>query len=597
MREFAMPLERFGSSDRNLTDHLVRGADLHPALAQCRELQDGAWRDIPRSRFLQDIRGVAKGLIAVGIEPGDRVAIMSHTSYDWTIMDFAILFAGGVTVPIYETSSADQMQWVVENSGAVAVVLESEELEDRLRTFSYDVVDLRHVWRFDAGAISDLTERGADVSDSELEERRAIATADTVATIIYTSGTTGRPKGCTITHGNIMAVVEGMDTGGVADAFTVGTSTLLFLPLAHVFGRAVQFMSTRTGTTLGHTSDIRELVDSLALFQPTFLLSVPRVFEKIFNSSSAQAAASGKSRVFDAAVATAIAHSQSQDDGGPGLLLQLRQLVFDRLVASKIRDSLGGNVTMALSAGAPIDSELWHFFNGIGIRIVEAYGMTENFGPATFNDPNALRVGTVGQPLPGTAIRIADDGEVLMKGPHVFAGYWENPEATAEVLDSDGWLHTGDIGELDDDGYLSITGRKKDLIVTAGGKNVAPAVLEDRMAGNRLVGNALVVGDNKPFIATLVTLDHSFLPTWLKLEGRPQETTVEDLIEDPKIVAEIQSAVDHANEAVSKAESIRKFEIIPMEFTIEGGQLTPSMKLKRAVVAEELTDEIEALYT
>ena len=595
MREYSVPPAATIEPTANMTDHLVDALATDPDRVQFRRRAAGGWRPVTLREFMDQALGAAKGLIASGVQPGDRVGLMSRTRYEWTVVDIAILLAGAVTVPIYETSSAEQVRWILGDSGAVAVVVETSEHASVVSAVRADLAALRWVWTVED--LEQLAAAGQAVTDETLEARRCLADTSTVSSIVYTSGTTGRPKGCTITHGNMLAVATGMVSGPFGDELRYGTSTLLFLPLAHVMGRDIQFGSTWQGAPLGHSAELDRLVDDLQVFRPDYLLSVPRVFEKVFNLASAKAAEEGRERIFDFAAATAIAYSQALDGGGPGLLLRLRHAVFDLLVYRRLRERLGGQVSWALSAGAPLGTRLAHFFRGAGITVYEVYGMTENFGPATLSHHGAMRVGTVGRPIPGSTIRIADDGEILIKGPHVMAGYWNNPAATAETIDPDGWLHTGDIGQLDDDGYLSITGRKKDLIVTSGGKNVAPAVLEDRARASRLVSQIMVVGDNRPFVAALVTLDREFLPTWLELRHRPTDTPAEKLADDPEVRAEIQQSIDQANTAVSRAESIRAFRILPDDFTVEGGQLTPSMKLKRDVVSKEHAADIEALYS
>ena len=595
MREYSVPPAATIEPTANMTDHLVDALATDPDRVQFRRRAAGGWRPVTLREFMDQALGAAKGLIASGVQPGDRVGLMSRTRYEWTVVDIAILLAGAVTVPIYETSSAEQVRWILGDSGAVAVVVETSEHASVVSAVRADLAALRWVWTVED--LEQLAAAGQAVTDETLEARRCLADTSTVSSIVYTSGTTGRPKGCTITHGNMLAVATGMVSGPFGDELRYGTSTLLFLPLAHVMGRDIQFGSTWQGAPLGHSAELDRLVDDLQVFRPDYLLSVPRVFEKVFNLASAKAAEEGRERIFDFAAATAIAYSQALDRGGPGLLLRLRHAVFDLLVYRRLRERLGGQVSWALSAGAPLGTRLAHFFRGAGITVYEVYGMTENFGPATLSHHGAMRVGTVGRPIPGSTIRIADDGEILIKGPHVMAGYWNNPAATAETIDPDGWLHTGDIGQLDDDGYLSITGRKKDLIVTSGGKNVAPAVLEDRARASRLVSQIMVVGDNRPFVAALVTLDREFLPTWLELRHRPTDTPAEKLADDPEVRAEIQQSIDQANTAVSRAESIRAFRILPDDFTVEGGQLTPSMKLKRDVVSKEHAADIEALYS
>jgi long-chain acyl-CoA synthetase len=577
----------------SLTDSVVAHAGSTPGRVALRRRTSTGWRDISSATFLAEVQELAKGLMAAGVEQGDRIAIMSSTRYEWTLADYAGWFAGATVVPIYETSSAEQVEWILSDAGCKGVFLEAQRHKEKFDQVA-DRVPTELVWVIDDGAVDDLVQQGGDVSDEDLEARRTAVTPEDIATIIYTSGTTGRPKGCVLTHSNIR-----FDADNVVQAshlFGPDTSTLLFLPLAHVFGRLIQVGCIDAGTVLGHSADVKNLLADLSEFHPTFLLSVPRVFEKVYNSSQMKATAEGKGRIFDMAAGTAIDYSKALDTGGPSLLLRVKHLVFDKLVYGKLRTALGGEVKYAVSGGAPLGARLGHFFRGIGVVILEGYGLTETSAGSTLNWPDAIKIGTVGRPIPGTAVRIADDGEILLKGPHIFAGYWNNQKATDEVMESDGWFHTGDIGELDADGFLKITGRKKELIVTAGGKNVAPAVLEDRIRANWLVSQCMVVGDNKPFIAALVTLDVEAVPAWLEQNDRPADTSLADLAQDPQILAEVQGAVDEANKAVSNAEAIKKFKILSVDWTEEGGQLTPSLKLKRNVVMGEFGDEVEGLY-
>jgi long-chain acyl-CoA synthetase len=596
MTEVTVPAEREIPPDRTLADLLLTAHRERPESVQLRRRVDGTWTDVTVAAFTAQVDALAKGLIAAGIEPGDRVAIMSRTRYEWSLLDFAILMAGAVTVPIYETSSAEQVSWILTDSGARGVAVESEDNRGMVASLAPRLPDLRHIWHIEGEDLSRLADGAGNVDNEQLSARHTGRTSTDLATIVYTSGTTGNPKGCALTHGNLLAAAEGALAGALAKDFRAGTSTLLFIPLAHIFGRDVQFGCLMQGVTLGHTNDIPNLVADLAAFQPDFLLSVPRVFEKVYNMAAARAAAEGKGRLFDLAVRTAVDYDKARRKGTVWPPLRLRHAVFDVLVYSKLRGRLGGNVTWAVSAGAPLGTRLGHFFGGVGISIYEGYGMTENGGPGTLNHPDAMKVGSVGRPIPGCTIRIAEDGEVLMKGPHVFSGYWNNPDATHAAIDPDGWLHTGDVGSLDEKGFLTITGRKKDLIVTAGGKNVAPAVLEDRMRAHRLVSQVVVVGDARPFVAALVTLDREFLPTWLELKGRDPGTPAEKLCEDPEVITEIQGAVDEANKAVSKAESVRRFTVLADDLTIEGGHLTPSLKVRRSAVLAEFDDSIEGLY-
>ena len=581
----------------SLVDDIVDNAQTAPHRIALSVNRGGAWVGVTSQQFLDQVKAVAKGIVASGVEPGQRVAIMSRTRYDWTVADYAIWYAGGTVVPIYETSSAEQVEWILGDSNAVGVFLESaknkavfDEVADRLP-------DCTRAWIFDDGALDTLAAAGAGISDEELEKRRATLNPESLATIIYTSGTTGRPKGCMLTHGNFMFEVNNI-VAGMPQLFSVqGASTLLFLPLAHVFGRIIQLGCIHSGTRLGHAPDVKNLLGDLQSFQPTFLLAVPRVFEKVFNSAQQKATAEGKGNIFNTAAQTAIDYSKSLDTGGPGLGLKLKHKVFDRLVYGKLRAAMGGKIAWAVSGGAPLGDRLGHFFRGIGVTILEGYGLTETSVATTVNRPDAIKIGTVGQPFPGASVKVASDGELMLAGAQIFKGYWNNPTATAEAIEPDGWFHSGDIGEIDDQGFVKITGRKKELIVTAGGKNVAPAVLEDRLRANWLVSQCMVVGDQQPFIAALVTIDPESFPGWLKQAGKPEGSTIESMITDPDLVAEIQKAVDEANKAVSNAEAVKKFTILPVDWTEEGGQLTPSMKLKRNVVMKEFASEVDALYS
>jgi long-chain acyl-CoA synthetase len=553
---------------------------------------DGRWVPVTAKEFATEVSSLAAGLVASGVQAGDRVGLMSKTRYEWTLCDYAIWTAGGVTVPIYETSSAEQVQWNLGDSGAVAVVLESTAHASMLATVRDELPAVTNAWVLDDGGLETLTAAGRDVPAADLDARRSALTTDSLATIIYTSGTTGRPKGCELTHGNLLGT--GRSAGKVLpELFNAQGSTLLFLPLAHVFARLIQVACVETGARMGHTADIKNLLPDFAAFQPTFILSVPRVFEKVYNSAKQKAHADGKGAIFDRAESIAIAYSEALDKGSPGLPLHLQHRLFDKLVYSKLRAALGGKVAWAVSGGAPLGARLGHFFRGIGITILEGYGLTETTAAGTVNTPARLKIGTVGRPSPGVTVRIADDGEILMSGEHIYRGYWHNESATAEAI-GDGWFHSGDIGEIDEDGFVRITGRKKELIVTAGGKNVAPAVLEDRLRAHPLVSQCMVVGDRKPYIACLVTLDAEAIAPWAAARGKP--TDVASLIEDPDLLAEIQTGVDEANKAVSKAEAIRRFSILPVDWTEEGGQMTPSLKLKRSVVMAEFAADVEALY-
>jgi long-chain acyl-CoA synthetase len=625
MREYSTPAAVDIPASATLTDAVFERAARSPAAVVIRARggtvlapagNDGTWREITAREFTGDVTALAKGLIAAGIEPGDRVALMSRTRYEWTAVDYAIWAAGATTVPIYETSSAEQVEWILSDSGARALVVETAaHLKTAAQTLAA-APQVQRVWQIEDAAgeppqqvpvapLGALITAGADVDDAEVGRRRTSRTAADLATIIYTSGTTGRPKGCELTHENLLADVRNVIHGWLPEIFeTPGASTLLFLPLAHSFARIIQVGCLEAGVVLGHTPDIHNLQGDLAAFQPTFILAVPRVFEKVYNTAEQQASADRvKSRIFHAAAQTAIDWSKASGTSaiapsGAPLPLRLRHALFDRLVYARLRAAVGGRVAYAVSGGGPLGERLGHFFRGAGITVLEGYGLTESSAAATVNRPERVKIGTVGQPLPGVSVRIADDGEIFLSGPNIFTGYWHNDAATAEAL-ADGWLQTGDIGELDEEGYLRITGRKKELIVTAGGKNVAPAVLEDRLRANPLVSNCMVVGDGRPYIAALITLDEEAVRHWLARHpqaARPADTPIAKLRDDPELIADIQVAVDEANLAVSRAESIRRFRILPVDFTEQSGHLTPSLKVRRNVVMKDFADEIDALY-
>jgi long-chain acyl-CoA synthetase len=596
MKEYASPVSISEPTTGNLTDMLWTNERDFPDSVVFSRRAGGAWADVTSRQFADEVRALAAGFVASGIQVGDRVGLMSRTRYEWALADYAIWTAGGITVPIYETSSAEQVEWILSDSGAVAVIVENDGHSETVASVRAKLTDLRNAWAIDSGDLDKLVEQGKGVERATLDAKHGALTPDTLATIIYTSGTTGRPKGCELTHGNFLFDIAST-TEGLGEFYNENGSTLLFLPLAHVFGRIIQLGSTANRVRVGHSSDVKNLLADLATFQPTFLLSVPRVFEKVYNASKQKAHADGKGKIFDLAEKVAISYSEALDKGGAGLALKAQHAVFDKLVYVKLRAALGGQVSYCVSGGAPLGARLGHFFRGIGVTILEGYGLTETSAGSTLNLPNAMRIGTVGRAIPGTSVRIADDGEILLKGAQIFTGYYNNAKATAEALDADGWFHTGDIGEIDADGYVKITGRKKELIVTAGGKNVAPAVLEDRLRAHPLVSQCVVVGDNKPFIGALVTIDPEAFPAWKKQAGKPESATVADLVDDADLRGTIQAAVDDANKAVSKAESIRSFRILPDDFTEETGHLTPSLKLKRNVVLKDFAPDVEALYS
>lgn len=595
MQEYTTPFSTVIADDANLTDMVWDNETNHPDAVVFSRREGTEWVDVTAADFARQVRELAAGLLAAGVQQGDRIALMSKTRYEWAVCDFAIWTAGGVTVPIYETSSAEQVEWIVSDSGAVGIFVESSKHTDLVASVRERTPTLRHVWQMEGGELDKLVQQGNGVAEEDLAARHRALTKDTLATIIYTSGTTGRPKGCELTHENFLFDIKS-STEGLGEFFNESGSTLLFLPLAHVFGRLIQLGSVYNRTRVGHSADVKNLIADLAVFKPTFLLSVPRVFEKVYNASKQKAHAEGKGSIFDKAEHVAISYSEALDRGGAGLALRAQHALFDKLVYVKLRHALGGNVRFCVSGGAPLGARLGHFFRGIGITILEGYGLTETSAGSTLNTPKAMKVGTVGKPIPGSSVRIAEDGEVLLKGLHVFRGYYNNPTATAESITAEGWFHSGDIGELDKDGFLRITGRKKELIVTAGGKNVAPAVLEDRLRAHPLVSQCMVVGDNKPFIGCLVTIDAEAFPAWKKQAGKPDTATVSDLAEDADLRATIQEAVNEANKAVSQAEAIRRFTVLPADWSEESGQLTPSLKLRRSVVMREFRAEVDALY-
>ena len=594
MNEMTLPALVPAATAGNLTNLIAERAWFEPERVMLsRPLGDG-WQPVTAREFETEVRTAAKGLIAAGIQIGDRVAIMARTRYEWTILDFAIWYAGGVVVPVYETSSAEQIDWILNDSGSVGIIVETPTHRELVETVR--PAHTRHVWTMTDGVLDILTASGAHIGDDEIDRRRNSLVPDTLATLIYTSGTTGKPKGVSLTHGNFLSECGNVVQGAKDLFLKPDGSTLLFLPVAHVFGRMVQIGAITAGLHLAHCSDpVGRLSADLASFKPTFVLAVPRIFEKIYNGAEAKAEAAGKGDIFRKAAAVAIAYSEGLDSKKISLSLRLKHALFDKLVFSKIRMAVGGRVEAAISGGAPLGARLGHFYRGAGITILEGYGLTETTAGATLNLSTALRVGSVGKPIPGTSIKIAEDGEVLIRGPIVMRGYWQNDAANAEVFDADRWFKTGDLGKLDDDGYLFIVGRKKELIVTAGGKNVAPAVLEDRLRAHPLVSQCVVVGDARPFIGALITIDQESLKSWL-VANKKQGATMADLAVDPQLISVIQTAVDEANKAVSKAESIRKFRILTTDFTIAGGQLTAKLSVKRHVIAQEFSAEIEALY-
>jgi long-chain acyl-CoA synthetase len=580
-----------GSAARLLGDR-VRLTPDRPILAQ---RHGDTWTTFTAAETLARVRGIAKGFVAAGLEPGAHVAILSRTRLEWTLVDFAVWTAGLVSVPVYETSSPDQVRWILSDSESVAIIVEQEEHARRVASIAPDLPSLGQHWTIDGGGLDDLTRLGEDVTDDELDARTANVHGHDDATIIYTSGSTGRPKGCVLRHDNFTATVEGASEA-MPEVVADGASTLLFIPLAHVFARFIAAMSVSAGVLVGHEPDTKDLMRAVSTFKPTFLLAVPRVFEKIYNSAEQKADLGGKGRIFRAAADTAVAHSEALAAGRVPFLLGLKFKLFDRLVYAKLRDALGGRVEYAVSGSAPLSPRLSHFFRSIGVLILEGYGLTETTAPATVNRARELRIGTVGRALPGIEVRIADDGEILIRGVDVFDRYWRNDEATEHAF-ADGWFRTGDLGRIDADGVLTVTGRAKELIVTASGKNVAPAPLEDGIREHPLIGQVVVVGEGKPFVAALVTLDREMLPGWCESRGITPALSGHEAAYDERVLSAVQEAIDAANGRVSRAESVRSFTILDTDLTEASGHLTPKLTIKRSVILKDFAADIDHIYS
>ncbi|WP_062303608.1 AMP-dependent synthetase/ligase [Demequina subtropica] len=558
---------------------------------------DDAWIDVTGAQAQAWVTEVAKGLIARGIEPGQSVGIMARTRIEWSILDVAIWTVGALPVPIYDTSSASQIDWITSDADIAVLFVETEAHAALAHQVASDPESpLREILVIDRGCVDDLRAAGTGIPDTLVAERAALATLEDPATIVYTSGTTGRPKGAVLTHRNFVVHTRGIHVELEDVLLRPESSSVLFLTLAHSLARLVEVVLLAGGTTIGYCPDTRKLVPYIGSFHPTLLLAVPRVFEKVYNAAEQKAAAGGKVKIFRWAAKQSIDYSRALDtQAGPSFALKARHAVADRLVLAKIREVLGGKAVHAISGSAPLGERLGHFYNGLGLQVMEGYGLTEVTAAAHVNRTTRSKIGTVGPALPGFETVIAEDGEVLMRGDMLFQGYHRNPEATAEAM-RDGWFHTGDIGQLDDEGFLTITGRKKEIIVTAAGKNVAPAVLEDRLRGYALVSQCVVVGEAKPFIGALITLDEEALPGWLTSHGLPT-MPVAEAATHPVVREHLDNAVTRANGAVSRAESIRRWEILPTDFTVEAGHLTPSLKVKRAQVLRDFAADVEALYT
>ncbi len=581
----------------NTTDLLIQRLAQAPEAALFSVPDGNGWKDITTREFHKQVVALAKGFVDAGVEPGDKIGFMCKVRYEWSLVDFAAWFAGAILVPIYETNSPSQIAWNMTDSGAKWIIVETPDHFARYDEIAADLKGVKKVWNMASGDLESLAKSGKGVADAEIERRRNIANGSDMATLIYTSGSTGQPKGCVLTHSNFVELVR---NSAVALSDVVndprGASTLLFITTAHIFARFISILAVHSGVKVGHQADTTKLLESLGTFKPTFLLAVPRVFEKVFNVSEQKAEAGGKGKVFRAAAKVAIEHSRRKQDGERiSVGLAVKFALFDKLVYSKLRNAMGGRVKYAVSGSAPLGPRLGHFYHSLGIQILEGYGLTETTAPATVGLTTKSKIGTVGPALPGVAVRTMDDGEIQVKGINVFKEYWNNPKATKDTFDGE-WFKTGDIGVLDSEGFLTITGRKKEIIVTAGGKNVAPAALEDPIRANPLVSQIVVVGDQKPFIGALITLDSEMLPTWLSNKGLDAKMSLANAAKNPEVLAEVQSAIDRANARVSRAESIRKFIILDTEFTVDSGHLTPKMSIKRDVIMRDFAGKVEDLY-
>ena len=591
-----IPLVVVSDPKTNITDLFIERVNKDPKLPlMSKQVEPGVWVDVTAEEYLAEVRALAKGFIASGIEVGQRVGIMSHTRYEWALCDFALWFAGAVSVPIYESSAPSQIEWILGDSGAVAGIFETEELLGLFKTVKKSLPEVKKTWAFDNSDLSDLVDLGTKISDEVLEARRTSAGLQDLATIIYTSGTTGQPKGCELLHQGFVDLSRNAQAV-LPEVVCPGGSTILFLPMAHVFARFVSVLCIAGGVQVGHQPDAKSVAPAMQSFHPTFLLAVPRVFEKVYNSAEQRAEAGGKGKIFHAAAETAIAWSMALDTKkGPSFGLNLKHKVFDALVYKKLRAAMGGRVKYAISGGGPLGARLGHFYRAIGLIVLEGYGLTETTAPVTIGRPNNLKIGKVGFPLPGCGVKIADDGEILLRGTNVLKGYWNNKQATKSTFEDD-WFKTGDIGALDEDGFLAITGRKKELIITAGGKNVAPALLEDPLRANPLISQAVVIGDAKPFVSVLISLDEEMLPIWLENSGIKEKLTVEQAISNSAVLTEVSKAIEGVNSHFSTAESIRKFALLPQDLTEKSGHLTPSLKIKRSVVVDDYSQLIDDIY-
>lgn len=596
MKVFEVPPMVVSDLKTNITDLLIARVNKDPKLPlMAKQTQPNVWTDVSAADYLEEVKALAKGFIAAGIEPGQRVGLMSKTRYEWALCDFALWFAGAVSVPIYESSAPSQIEWILSDSGASACIFENADLEKLFQTVKKSLPDVKKTWLIEGSQLSDLVASGTKITNEVLEARRTSANLDSLATIIYTSGTTGKPKGCELLHRGFVDLCKNAEAV-LPDVVCPGGSTLLFLPMAHVFARFVSVLCASGGVKVGHQPDAKNVAPAMQSFHPTFLLAVPRVFEKVYNSAEQRAESGGKGKIFRAAAETAIAWSTALDSPkGPSFGLNLKHKVFDALVYKKLRAAMGGQVKYAISGGGPLGARLGHFYRAIGLIVLEGYGLTETTAPVTIGRPNNVKIGKVGFALPGCAVKIADDGEIWLKGSNTLKGYWKNSAATKSTFEGE-WFKSGDIGTLDEDGFLSITGRKKELIITAGGKNVAPAQLEDPLRANPLISQAVVIGDAKPFVSALVSIDEEMLPLWLENNGIKEPMSLDQARENPLVLAEISRAIENVNKDFSSAESIRKFAVLPEDLTEKSGHLTPSLKIKRSVVTEDYSHLIDDIY-
>lgn len=573
--------------------HLEKNGDI--ALFSKPDGSDG-WVDVSARDFAADAKLIARGLMHYGVKPGDRVALMSATRYEWSLVDFAIAYAGGISVPIYETSSPSQVAWILKDSGSRIVIVENSRHAQAVKRAkdSESLSEISETLVIDEDGLDKLRAAGENVSEEQRAQQEAPRKKTDIATIIYTSGTTGKPKGCELTHANFVDLSDNA-AAAVPGVIAPDASTILFLPLAHVFARFIALMAVGGGARTGHTSDLKNLLPALDSFKPTFLLVVPRVFEKVFNGAQQKAEDGGKGKIFARAAKVAEEYSRQSLEGKVSLSTRVKHKIFDVLVYKKLRAAMGGKVTHAVSGGSALGERLGHFFNGIGLTVLEGFGATETAAPVTVNTPEKIKIGTVGRPVPGNEIKLGEDGEILVKGVCVFKGYYNREDLTEDAF-VDGWYATGDLGTIDEDGFLTITGRKKEILVTASGKNVAPGLMEDRVRSVPIVSQCVVVGEGRPYVGALVTVDEEALPGWLERHNLPADTKIEDLVENKDLLADIQEGIDSANDTVSRAESIRKFRVLTTDLTEETGHLTPSLKIRRQIVLKDFQDEVEKLY-